>query len=302
MSSTKPMFTVFTGTWNRGSYLRRVYTSLCAQTMQDFEWLIVDDGSTDDTRERVDEMRAEGRLAIRYIYKENGGVHTAHNVAIRVASGEFFLRCDSDDAMVPEAIEKLYAVWQGIPEEFKDAYSGASCLCMDESGAIIGDRYPSDPWDSVPAVLSKLKGEKWGFHKTSILRAFPFPEFHQERHVPEGLIWSRMAAKYKTRCVNESLRIYHGTQGGLSGSVSRLRYTCGNGFSLFYREAMCRPGTLSQRLKHSANYTRTCLGMRRSVQNILDSSPQKVSTLFTLPLGFALYALDRMRGRTGDSA
>lgn len=301
MPNAKPLFTVFTGTWNRGVYLRRVYASLCAQTVQDFEWLIVDDGSTDDTRDHVDGMRAEGRILIRYIYKENGGVHTAHNVAIEVAAGEFFLRCDSDDEMVPEAIEKLYAAWQAIAEENRGDYSGASCLCMDESGSIIGDKYPSDSWDSIPSMLSKLKGEKWGFHRTSILKLYPFPEFHQERHVPEGVVWSRIGEKYRTRCINEPLRIYHENKDGLSRSVSRLRYTCGNGFSLFYREAMCRQESLLQRLKHSTNYTRTCFGMHHDIKRILSDSPRRFLTLVTLPLGLALYARDRAYGLTGES-
>lgn len=300
MSDAKPLFTVFTATWNRGACLHRVYASLCAQTMQDFEWLIVDDGSTDDTRARVDGMQAEGRISIRYIQKENGGVHTAHNVAIHAAAGDFFLRCDSDDEMVPEAIERLYATWQAIPEEHRGDYSGASCLCMDEGGSIIGERYPSDLWDSTPSALFKLKGEKWGFHKTSILKLFPFPEFQGERHVPEGVVWCRIAEKYKTRCINEPLRIYHGTNDGLSGSLPRLRYTCGNGFSLFYREAMCHRLCLSQRLKCSANYTRTCLGMHHDILGILHRSPRKVLTLVTLPLGLALYVRDRAHGLTGE--
>ncbi|MGH8403661.1 MAG: glycosyltransferase family A protein, partial [Gammaproteobacteria bacterium] len=107
MSNGKVVFTAFTGTYNRGPCLHRVYESLLAQTCQDFEWLIVDDGSEDDTQARVNAMMVDAPFAIRYFYKNNGGVHTAHNRAIKAASGELFLRCDSDDEFLPEAMDTL---------------------------------------------------------------------------------------------------------------------------------------------------------------------------------------------------
>lgn len=112
-----PLFTVFTATYNRGDLLHRVYEALLVQTNQNFEWLIIDDGSTDSTANSIDAMKRDGRLQIRYFYKENGGVHTAHNMAIRLARGRFFLRLDSDDACSPDAIETLLKAWSTIGEE-----------------------------------------------------------------------------------------------------------------------------------------------------------------------------------------
>jgi glycosyltransferase involved in cell wall biosynthesis len=293
-----PLFTVFTGTYNRGPLLRRVYDCLLAQTCRDFEWLIVDDGSTDDTRERVAVMAAEGKMRIRYLYKENGGVHTAHNLAIREAAGEFFLRCDSDDEFCPKAIQTLSAAWCAIPLDCRGEYSGVSCLCMDGSGAVVGDQYPVDPWDSELPQLSALKGEKWGCHRTDVLRQFPFPEFDGERHVPEGLVWARIAEQYKTRCINAPLRLFHSTPGSVSTKVPRLRYLCANAYRLYYTEQFARPQTLVLYIKVAVNYARVCLGQRWSWTRIIARSPRKAWATVALPLGWAMYRRDRALGLT----
>lgn len=302
MPSAKPLFTVFTGTYNRGGLLPRVYACLCAQTLQDFEWLIVDDGSTDDTRERVVTMATQAAFPIRYVYKENGGVHTAHNVAVQAAAGELFLRADSDDEFVPEALGTLARAWRAIPEGSLKKYSGVSCLCMDESGAVIGDQYPADTWDSVPSILAGLKGEKWGFHRASILRKFLFPVFPGEKFVPESLVWDRLQVTYSTRCINVPLRIYHSASGNLSKSISALRYSSGRGFLLYYTESLTRPQTVSRLVRLCSNYTRISLGLHRSWAQIIIESPRKFWTLITLPLGLALYLRDRARGLTEASS
>lgn len=298
MSHSKPLFTMFTGTYNRASYLPTVYACLEAQTMRDFEWVVVDDGSTDATRDQVQAMIGGASFPIRYIYKKNGGVHTAHNVAVRAAVGEFFLRCDNDDEFVPEAVKTLSAAWYAIPERRRDEYSGVSCLCMNQSGAVIGDRYPESPWDSNPRVLAGLRGEKWGFHRTAILREFLFPEFDGEKHIPESVVWARIGEHFRTRCINVPLRVFHDTPQSVSKKVPKLRYSCGNGFALCYREELTRPQPRWQSTKLAANYTRTCLGLHKGIRSIVGSSPRKLLTLATLPLGAALYARDRVRGFT----
>lgn len=296
MSIDKPLFTVFTGTYNRARYLPRVYAGLRAQTLQDFEWIIVDDGSTDDTRQTIESIAAEASFTIRYIYKGNGGVHTAHNAALQLARGAFFLRHDSDDSIVPEAMETLFAAWRSIPKGDRGLYSGVSCLCMDDHARVIGDRYPTDPWDSTPKTLENLKGEKWGFHRTEVLRKYPFPEFGGERFVPEGLVWARVGDHFRLRCINVPLRLYLYAPESISTKVPRLRYECGRGYALFYWEALARPQTLLRRVKTAANYTRTCLGQHQRYRDIIADTPRKLWTLATLPLGAGLYWRDRIRG------
>lgn len=151
-------FTVFTPTYNRAHTLHRVFESLLAQTFQDFEWLIVDDGSSDATRDLVNSWQAP--FPIRYIYKENGGKHTAFNLAVQEARGEFFLTFDSDDRCVSHALQRFYEVWQGI--EDKDAFSGVTALCMDEAGRVVGDEFVSELCDATylqDKYIYKLKGQ-----------------------------------------------------------------------------------------------------------------------------------------------
>lgn len=289
-----PWFTVCTGTYNRAHTLRRVYDALLAQTMQSFEWLIVDDGSTDDTTARVREMMEEGRLAIRYLKKTNGGVHTAHNFALREAAGSFFLRLDSDDKCVPNALETLLAKWLEIPEALRNQYSGVSCLCMRPSGEIIGDRYPGENWDSEYSVLSTLRGEKWGFHRVDLLRNYPFPEFAGERFCAEGLVWGRLHDKYKTRCINIPLRIYFDSEDSISDSMTRTRYLSPRGTLLYYQEHMGRLGG-RWAYRCAVNYVRFSRP-NPGVWPAIQSAERKWLVVLASPLGIALHVRDRFRG------
>jgi len=208
-------FTVFTPTYNRAAKLHRVYESLCAQTMSDFEWLIVDDGSTDETEMTVRVWIDEGRFPIRYIRQHNHGKHVAFNTGVANALGEFFLSADSDDRFVPEALERFAFHWSAIPGEQRDCFVGATCLCKDEKGALVGNRFPSDVIDSNSAEIRyryKVNGEKWGLLRTAVLREYPFPAMDRRNGygiVPEDVVWLQIALRFKTRFFNESLRIYY---------------------------------------------------------------------------------------------
>lgn len=205
------LFTVFTATYNRAHTLPRVYESLKAQTYRDFEWLIVDDGSTDHTQELVEQWQKEKQFSIRYVYQENGGLHIATNHGVREAKGELFLQLDSDDACIPQALERFKYHWDAISSDQKEKFSAVTCLCKDQNGEIIGSHFPFDVTDSDSLEICyrfKVTGEKWGFHRTDILRQFPDPDDTRGIHFPPNLKWHKIARKYKTRFVNEVLRIY----------------------------------------------------------------------------------------------
>lgn len=204
-------FTVFTPTFNRADTLPRVYESLVHQTYRDFEWLIVDDGSTDGTKCCVEAWKQESRIDIVYVYQPNQGKHVATNRAVCLARGEFFLTLDSDDACVPNALERLNCHWESIPEKEQNAFSAVTSLCVSSRGAPIGSRFPISPLDSNSAELFykfHVRGEKWGFQRTDVMKRFPFPEVIGEKFVTEALVWRAIGRQYKTRFVNEYLRIY----------------------------------------------------------------------------------------------
>ena len=208
---TAPLFTVFTPTFNRAHTLSRVYDSLCSQTLRDFEWLVVDDGSTDGTASLMEHWQASADFPIRYLPRPHRGAHVVHNEAVREARGRFLTKLDSDDGCVPEALERLNCVWESIPNEARSQYSGVTALCRDQDGNSVGTPFPSDPLDCTSVELEyryKVKGEKWGFLRTEVLRQFSFPEDIRGNFVPESYIWSQVSQRYKTRHVNEELRIY----------------------------------------------------------------------------------------------
>ena len=299
---------MFTATYNRAHVLHRVYASLRAQTFRDFEWLVVDDGSTDGTRALVAGWRAAAGFPIRYRYQENRGKHVAYNHAVPLARGRFFLTLDSDDACVPQALARLNRYWEEIPEREKPRFSAVTVLCMDAAGRVVGDRFPrritdSDSLDAHYRL--KIKGEKWGFQRTAVMREYPFPVPDRKlSHVPESIVWNRIARRYRTRFVNDPLRIYHTESDSITAAPAAAgrnaySYALGNRIKLnedidYLRHA---PAAF---LRAAANYVRFSLHVRRKPAAIVASLGNFRSRLLCLaafPLGWGVYARDQMRAR-----
>jgi glycosyltransferase involved in cell wall biosynthesis len=207
-----PTFTVFTPTYNRARTLPRVYASLRRQTTGDFEWLVVDDGSTDETRALIEAWRKEADFPVRYARQANQGKHVAHNLAVTQARGDLFLPLDSDDECVPAALATLKQRWDEIPAAQRAGFSSVHALAMTPDGRVIGDRFPRDPTDSdaLEAMYRlRVRGDKWGFQRTDVLRAHPFPVADGMRFVPEQIVWSAIGKSYRTRFVNDVLLVVH---------------------------------------------------------------------------------------------
>jgi glycosyltransferase involved in cell wall biosynthesis len=208
---SSPLFTIFTPTYNRAHTLHRVFCSLRAQTTRDFEWLVVDDGSIDNTPDLIASWATAADFPVRYFRQDHSGKHIAHNLAAREARGEFFVILDSDDACAPNALDKMAHHWNTIPIADRVLFSGVEGLCMDQWGKIVGDQFPSDPIDITvreKTYVHRVQGEKWASTLTEIIRQFPFPEI-RGTYIPEGILWLQIAKQYKSRCVNEVFRIYY---------------------------------------------------------------------------------------------
>jgi glycosyltransferase involved in cell wall biosynthesis len=228
-------FTVFTPTYNRAHTLGRVYDSLKVQTLQDFEWVIVDDGSSDATRKLVETWLSERPcFPIRYFYQSNRGKHGAIIRGVEAAHGFFFLIFDSDDACVPDALERFAYHWRNIPENARGLFSGVTSLSQDHNGHLVGVPFPADEIVSNHLELMykfKIKNEMWFCIRTAVMREFPFPEI-KLRYFPEATIWARMARKYKTLYVNEMLRIYLQDQPSLMRASEPAQNAAGGRLSL----------------------------------------------------------------------
>ncbi|MEO6459266.1 MAG: glycosyltransferase family 2 protein [Bdellovibrionota bacterium] len=211
MMGTSCEFTVFTPTFNRKELLAEVLECLKIQTHRDFEWLIVDDGSSDGTKECVESWIGTTDFPIRYHWKPNGGKQSAMNIGFLEARGTFFLPLDSDDICIPQTLERLRTRWFEIPEEKRKDLYGINCHCRDwETGQLVGEFYSGD------GIISDtfeqefkygVTGEKWGFLRTDILRRYQFP-VDVDRYVPEAWLWYRIDSEYKGYFINEILRVY----------------------------------------------------------------------------------------------
>jgi glycosyltransferase involved in cell wall biosynthesis len=259
-------FSIVTPTYNRAHLLEQVYSSLKAQTLHDFEWMVVDDGSTDNTRSVVDDLAAKATFSVSYIHQPNCGKHVAVNAGIRVACGYFIGILDSDDKYAPNALQSCWQHWQQIPEAERSRFVGLTGLCVAEDGRIIGDRYPTDPFDSDPiecCTRIKIKGDKKGFLRTDVLRQFPFPE-DLGRFVPEGIVWNRIARQFKTRYLNEVWAVVEYRADGLTAHSVSTRVKSPNAALLYYKELLgCgRALPLTSRIRNSANLLRFSLHAR----------------------------------------
>jgi glycosyltransferase involved in cell wall biosynthesis len=213
MNKQEYTFTVFTPTYNRKHTLHRVYESLQKQTFKDFEWVIVDDGSSDNTEGVVKEWQKEANFPILYHYQDNAGKHNAINKGVELAKGAFFAIADSDDSFIPETLQIFFDTWQSIPINEQPKYAGIWAMCMDEKGNIVHDTFPEPIWDCTledRLYKHKINGEKWHIERIEVMREFPFSTIKVKGlYVPEGIVWSKMNKKYLFRCINQAVRIYH---------------------------------------------------------------------------------------------
>lgn len=206
---------IFTPTYNRRSTISRTYKSLIdlklASPNISFEWIIVDDGSTDNTEKLGELWCKENIIPIKYFKQRNQGKHIAMNFAIKNARGEFWLTIDSDDTIMPNALDIYMTTWNDIKN--KDLFCGVSARCVDSSGNIVGNKLPYEPMDVTFTDLRfkyKIKGEMLEFYKVSILKQYPFPSYDPRmRFCPEAIIWHEIAKKYKLRVIDKAVRIYY---------------------------------------------------------------------------------------------
>lgn len=299
-------FTVFTPTHDRAHTLPRVHAALRAQTFRDFEWLIVDDGSTDGTAALVRGWAAASPFPIRHVWQPHRGKHVAFNRAVAEARGELFLVLDSDDACVPEALARFMHHWLAIPAAERERFSAVTALCVDQHGALVGTPFPRDVLDSDPLELRyrhRVRGEKWGFQRTDVLRRFPFPAPAERTYLPEGLLWNRIGRHYRTRFVNERLRIYWIEGASLVHGAAPARNALGG--HLQHRAVLdeerdyFRAAPLAF-LRSAVHYARFSfhlgLGLRAQAGR-LASGPARALWGLALPLGWLVYRRDRWRDR-----
>ncbi|MGB9669049.1 MAG: glycosyltransferase family 2 protein [Anaerolineales bacterium] len=300
-------FTVFTPTYNRAHLLPRLCSSLTNQTYRNFEWLVIDDGSTDLTNQTMINLIEQSDFPIHYQYQNHAHKKTAFNLGVKLAQGELFLAVDSDDELLPNALEELLKYWELIPTEHRNRFIGVTGLRINEQGTLIGSAFPSSILDSNFLDVFyryKVKGDKCGFFRTEILKVFPFPE-DIPNHVPEGVVLSPIARKYLTRFINVPvLKSYKGEdqitnykrdlrllQNNAEGHAYWARQILDNDLDYFFNRPLWF-------FKIAANYTRFHLHMKKKKSRyhfpIYTNKAKILITLF-FPVGVARFLLDYSR-------
>ena len=229
------MITLFTPTYNRVHLLSRLYNSILMQDVIDVEWLIVDDGSIDDTEALIENFKKESIINIRYYKKSNGGKHTAINFGLQYAKGELFFIIDSDDVLAENALKIIKTHYQSIKNNDKICGIVGLSQYIDKQ-EIVGDYFLKNDWEvSFADIYLKyhLKGDKSVAFKTEVLQQYPFPEKQGVRFVFEAVVWHEMSKKYKVLAINEVIQKKEYLQDGLTDSSYKKWYVNALAFSYF---------------------------------------------------------------------
>ena len=290
--------TVFTPAYNRAHTIGRTYESLLRQTSKDFEWLVIDDGSTDNTHELVEKWIVENKIPIRYIRQENQGMHGAHNTAYRNISTELNTCIDSDDYMPDDAVEKIIAFWQ---QNQTEGYAGIMGLDQTEDGKTIGSRFPDEMKECTLQgyYAAGGSGDKKLVYRTDIIKNYPeYPLFEGERYVGLAYKYMLIDRDYKLLTLNEHLVTVEYQQDGSSYNMYRQYWRNPRGFAFFRKtEMVCAP-TVKRRFISCIHYVASAIISRN--WRFLWESPQKILTFFAAPLGLLWYLQIRSKVKSNS--
>ena len=224
--------TIFTPSFNRAHLLPRLYESLVAQTSKDFIWLIVDDGSDDGTDTLAAEWVRRSLIEVKYVRKENGGMHTAHNLAYDLVQTELSVCIDSDDMMPQTAVENILAHWQIARRNGRLA--GMLGVCRAPNGEVIGTKFPkSASAMTLSDVYHKanVRGDKKIVLRSDVVAEFPrYPVYPGERLVPLSTLYSQICSRFELLCLNETWAIVEYQESGSSATVARQYFESPMGF------------------------------------------------------------------------
>lgn len=288
------LFSVFTPTYNRAKTIGRTYEYLCKQTLSNFEWIIVDDGSTDNTEYIIQRWIQESEINIVYVKQVNGGKHRAFNKAVQMAKGEIFICLDSDDYYIESALEIIYSYH--LKHKDNPLLAGFSCNSLDLHGNLIGTSLPADElivshYNLYHQFL--VQGDKGLIYYTRILKEYPFPEIENEYFVTEALVLNRISLRYKICCIKQGLEIKNYQKDGLSSKYRNLCLKNPKGYALYINEQNYFNLSLLDYIMNTARYVNYSLFAKKKFRSIYNGAiNRRWIFLVTYFLGILLYIRD----------
>ena len=281
--------TIFTPAYNRAHTLPRTYESLCRQSCKDFLWLIVDDGSTDQTAALVQEWQCrDNGFEIQYIYKENGGMHTAHNVAYAHIHTELNTCIDSDDKLADGAVEKILRKWTEVRSQ---GYAGLIGLDAGFDGKLIGKGFPSDLTETTLSgyYAAGGTGDKKLVYRTDVIQAYPeYPVFEGEKYVSLAYKYLLIDQDYKLAVLNEVLCNVEYQADGSSKNMLRQYLKNPRGFAFWRTVQMQYPESRKRLIMDCIHYCSS--SQLAGNRHYIRESPRKLLTVLCTPVGWALTA------------
>ena len=279
-------FTIFTPTFNRKELLEKLYKSLQKQTYKDFEWLIVDDGSDDGTKEKAEEFLSEKKLDIKYYFKKNGGKQRAYNFATDKANGELFICLDSDDEYVENGLETILKYWKKY--EKNSDIAGMGYLSTYPDGEVIGSIFPEKEMISTQFdIYNKysVKGDKGLMFRTEIIKKYKFRVFDDEKFITEAVVYNRICEKYKMVYVNEKIEIKEYQEDGLTAKYNNLLLRNPKGQALYHNEINSQNLSFKQKILNNAVYYKFCKAAGYKFGKIFKENKNKLFLIFALGIG-----------------
>lgn len=280
--------TVFTPTFNRAYCLHQCYESLCRQTSDDFLWMVIDDGSSDNTRELVAGWIAEKKIEIEYYYKENGGMHTGHNEAYSRIKTELNVCIDSDDYMPDNAVELIVWRWQKYGS---DKYAGLLGLDVTKNGNVIGTDFPKNLFECNYSELKRkcgVVGDLKFVYRTEVIKKYaPYPTFEGEKFVPLGYLYLLIDKQYNMLCSNDVYCVVEYMSDGSTRNIFRQYVKNPRGFIFERKVRMVSAPYFTDRFRNAIHYVALSIMLKNA--KFLNESPSKILTILSIPLGIALY-------------
>lgn len=278
--------TIFTPTYNRADKLHRVYESLIVQTSYDFEWLIIDDGSVDNTENIVQLFLDEKRFLVRYVKQQNGGKHRAYNRALELAQGDWFFCLDSDDWLADGAIEKILDFVYYREDKLILAYK------KDEKGKLLSDEFPENMGQISLRKLNDdchCNGEFSIIFRTNFARKFPFPAFEGENFITEVVVYDRMASVETVSLLSQVITICQYQEDGLSNNLNQIMKNNPAGYCLYFMQRIDYYETFLQRFITAGKYQCFCRFAGKQKSKYIGKHPVMVTLAKPLGLLFLLY-------------
>lgn len=280
--------TVFTPLYNRINTLKRTYESLKRQTCKDFIWLIVDDGSTDNPYDVIKKwLEKDNGFEIKYVYKENGGMHTAHNTAYENIDTELNVCVDSDDYMPDNAVQLIIDCWN---KNKNKGYAGIIALDFaDSTKKVIGKELPTDKESTTLMGYYNNGGfgDKKLIYRTDIIKATPpYPVFDNEKYVALAYKYHLIDEKYELKILNECVCIVDYQMDGSSTNMYRQYARNPKGFAFWRKEQMKHSINIKQKFKACIHYVSSSLIAKN--KHFVKESPEKFLTVLSIPIGYIL--------------